>query len=60
MGRAAVLAFLITLSALLAAGCGADPVTLTDSTPAAGATISLAGSGTAQPLIELLADAYHQ
>lgn len=54
------LALIVVLVAFVVTGCGQDPVSVSDTTPQAGVTISLAGSGTAQPLIEFLADAYHQ
>lgn len=46
--------------ASFATGCGEELVTVTETNTDTPVTISLAGSGTAQPLIELLADAYHE
>lgn len=58
-GGVALVAAVSAVFALLGGGCGDDPVTVTETTGGAPATITLAGSGTAQPLIELLAEAYH-
>lgn len=55
-----MLGLFVIAGALLLAGCAEEPVTVTETSLQSGETISLAGSGTAQPLIELLAKAYHQ
>jgi len=60
VGRTVGFGFLVVLSLLLSTGCDSGAVTVSETTPDPTATISLAGSGTGQPLIELLAEAYHQ
>ena len=57
---AALVLVALGVSALLLAGCGDDEVIVPAATTEQPVTLQVAGSGTAQPLIRLLAEAYEK